>query len=427
VNSSAAPSLEATPGPASLRVNFSWTLLGNVLYAAAQWAMLVVMAKLTNAESVGRFALGLAVTAPVLMFTNLQLRAVQSTDASRRVRFGDYLGVRIATSAVALLVIGGIVTVSGYPRQTAFVVLAVGLAKVVESLSDVLYGLFQQHERMDRIAHSMIARGTLALAALGLAIWFTRSVLIGVLGMALAWALVLVVSDLPGRSIDGERPPDMRGWRVRALDWIQISATGFPLGVVMLLISLNVNIPRYFIEAANGERALGLFAALSSVLVAGNIVVNALGQSASPRLAKLWADGRRQAFHTLVLKLLVVGVALGASGIVAAAAIGRPFLAIVFTPEYAEQSSVFTVLMISAAIGFVGSFLGYALTAVRAFAVQVPLFAVSCLATAIVSWLAIPRFGLFGAAYALVASAIVQTAGTAAALLTATRRVEPAP
>ncbi|MGI8856402.1 MAG: hypothetical protein ACR2JW_11675, partial [Thermomicrobiales bacterium] len=57
------------PGARSLRANFSWTFVGNVVYAACQWGMLVVLAKLGSPEVVGQFALGLAITAPVIMLT----------------------------------------------------------------------------------------------------------------------------------------------------------------------------------------------------------------------------------------------------------------------------------------------------------------------------------------------------------------------
>src|SRR5690349_21224091 len=79
----------------SLRTNFIWTFLGNVVYAGCQWGMLVVLAKLGSPEIVGQFALALAVTAPVFMFTNLQTRGVQATDARKEYAFGDYLALRL--------------------------------------------------------------------------------------------------------------------------------------------------------------------------------------------------------------------------------------------------------------------------------------------------------------------------------------------
>ena len=43
----------AVPG-ASLRWNFSWTFVGNIIYSGCQWGMLVVLAKVGNPEMVGQ-------------------------------------------------------------------------------------------------------------------------------------------------------------------------------------------------------------------------------------------------------------------------------------------------------------------------------------------------------------------------------------
>ena len=71
----------ARPAPLSLRRNFAWGLTGNVVYAACQWSMLALLARLTWPEVVGRYALGLAIGTPIFLFANLNLAQVQATDA----------------------------------------------------------------------------------------------------------------------------------------------------------------------------------------------------------------------------------------------------------------------------------------------------------------------------------------------------------
>src|SRR3982751_3860284 len=142
------PSVRATAAgrhALSLRANFSWTFAGNVVYAGCQWGMLMVLAKLGNPLMVGQYALGLAVTAPVIMLSNLQLRGVLATDARETHRFSTYLALRVWTTAAAVLAIAVIAVVAGYRRQTALVVVAVGLMKAVESISDITYG-YQQRQ-----------------------------------------------------------------------------------------------------------------------------------------------------------------------------------------------------------------------------------------------------------------------------------------
>ena len=413
--------------PLTLRRNFSWTFTGNLIYAASQWGMLVVLAKLGSPEMVGQFTLGLAVTAPVIMFTNLQLRSIQATDAKGDYVFSDYLGLRLIGTGLALLIIAGITLKAGYRWETSLVILAIALAKAFESISDVFYGLIQQHERMDRIAIALMIKGPLSLLLLGIGVSLTGSVVGGAIGLAIAWGLVLFGWDIRnGRLIlknsshgrDGEdllvadaepakrqNPlyPRWEGKTLSKLVWLAL-----PLGFVMMLISLNTNIPRYFIERYLGERELGIFAAMSYLMVVGQMVVSALAESASPRLAKYYAAGNSTAFGTLMLKLVGVGLMLGAGGVFVAVVAGRPILTLLYKPEYADRADLFLWLMVAAGILYVSAFLGYGITAARYFRVQMPLFVLVTGSSAFACFWLIPTQGVLGAAIALIVGAIVQ-------------------
>ena len=142
-------------GALPLRYNFAWNLFGSGVYALCQWAMVIVLAKMGSQEVVGRFAFGLSIAAPILMLSNLQLRQVQASDAINKYAFGDYFTVRWLTTSMALLVIAGVCFFARRGSYASWVLLVIGLAKAVESIGDVIHGLFQKHERMDIIAISM--------------------------------------------------------------------------------------------------------------------------------------------------------------------------------------------------------------------------------------------------------------------------------
>jgi O-antigen/teichoic acid export membrane protein len=402
------------PSTLSLRANFAWTFAGRMVYAGCQWGMLTVLAKLTGPELVGRYALALAVTAPVFMLTNLQLRGVQATDARREYAFGHYLSLRLAMTALALTLVAGLVLFGGYRIEVAAVVLAVGLAKAVEAVSDVYFGYLQGRERMDVSARALILKGVLSLAAMAGAVILTGSVLWGALALAAAWAAVFGVYVLRHAGTvaadDGAESSLRPLWHWRhmtGLAWLAL-----PLGLVMMLISLNTNIPRYFIENTLGEAGLGYFAAMASFQVAGTTVVGALGQAASPRLAQYYAAGRRPEFARLLARMVMMGAALGVAGVGASLIVGRPLLMLLYRPEYAERPDVFVWLMVAAGLSYVASFLGYGMTAARRFGPQLPLFAatVAVCATACALW--VPRVGMVGAAWSLAAMAVVQSVGS---------------
>ena len=425
------------PKSLTLRQNFSWTFVGNIIYAGSQWGMLVVLAKLGSPEMVGQFTLGLAVTAPVILFANLQLRQIQTTDVERRYQFGDYFGLRLICAGLSLLTICLITLTAGYRWETSLVILVIGVAKVLESISDVFHGLFQYHERMDRIAISLMIKGPLSLLMLGIGLWLTGDVLGGTVGLAAIWALVLVLYDIPNGVAVLKAVTDHETAVPSQQHWLQPSfnlanlrslvSLSLPLGLVMMLISLNVNIPRYFIEHHLGDRELGIFSALSYLMVAGNIVVSALGQSASPRLAQYYAAGKSKDFQNLLVKTVLIGALLGSSSILMAAIAGQQILTLLYRPEYAERGYLFLLLMVAAGIGYVASFLGYGMTAAQYFRVQLPLFIAATGISALTCFWLIPSQGLIGAAIAAIISAIVQAIFSLGVIIHAIRQLTKSP
>ena len=392
-----------------LRRSFAWLLTGNVAYAACQWGVLVAFARLGTPESLGRFALGLAISAPVVQFLSLQLRAVLATDAVGEHSFRDYFALRILTSLLALPVIAIVVAAAGYGREAALVILVVGAAKVVESLGDIIHGLFQQRERMEKIALSRSMKGVLSLAAVVVAMALTGDVLLAAAAMGAAWAVALMLYDLPCASrLLRALPGDGLGPRWDRSRQKRLVRTALPLGVVMLLVSLHANIPRYFLETHRGEEALGIFAALGYVVVAGNQVAIALWQAATPRLSRRLAAADFAGFRLLIGKLVLVAVGLGLAGLLVAVVAGGPLLELIYGATYAEYSSLFTILMAAAGAMYLSSLFGHALTAAREFDIQLPLSLVFALVTlGLCVWL-IPTFGLEGAGWSVLVAAAVQ-------------------
>ncbi|MGD0832739.1 MAG: hypothetical protein ABR907_17535, partial [Terracidiphilus sp.] len=190
---------------------------------------------------------------------------------------------------------------------------------------------------------------------------------------------------------------------------------------------LNTNIPRYFIEHWAGTRALGFFAAIAYLMVAGNLVINALAQAALPRLAMYRAGAKLRDFRELLLRLSLVAGVLGSLSVLVAQLAGKQVLSIMYRADYAEYSAVFTWLMAAAGIGYLASIMGCGMTAARLFNPQLPLNLIVVTVCAGASWCWIPTYGLRGAAWALFAAAAVQFLASLFVLLRALRPAnEPA-
>ncbi len=396
-------------GGLSLKSNFIWTFFSNVIYAGCQWLMLIALAKLGTPETVGAFALGLAVTGPILMFTNMQLRGVQVTDAKREYEFGDYLGLRLISIVLSLVVFGIIVLVSNYSPTTAIVVFIIGITKLFDSLSDIIYGLLQQREKMDRIAISRMLQGTLQLSVLSLILWLTHNLIFAVLGMAIISGFITLIYDIPNAihilKMETNNSDSIRRSGIQLLhpNWckknlFKLIKICFPLGLVMLAVSLNVNTPQYFIENKLGVYELGVFAALMSLTMIDTQVISALGQVASSRLSQYFANGEIKSFQVLMLQLVAIGAFIGGLVMLISLYFGKKIITSFFGVEYARYFTTFIWLMIGSWIANVTMILGYGITSARRFNVQLTIAVVVLLVTVILCYALIKPMGVLGVA-----------------------------
>jgi O-antigen/teichoic acid export membrane protein len=196
-----------------------------------------------------------------------------------------------------------------------------------------------------------------------------------------------------------------------------------PLGVISMLVSLNGNITRYFVEAHRGSAELGIYSAVASLLSAGTLVVSAYGQSLFLPVAKACVSANRNEFRKFVLLTVFLGGVLGSCAVLISIFFGAAILTHLFRPEYARYAGVLVRLMIAGTIAFIASGLGFVMTAARSLRPQVPLLVIVGAATAVSSAFLIPKFGLIGAADASLLASIVQLVGTGVILLRVDRRL----
>lgn len=420
------PSLASGDHRLSLVGNFRWAMAGNILYALCQWGMLSVLARLGTPEAVGQFALGLSIAAPIMALAMLQLRSLQVTDVHKTYSFGDYFGTRIAWTIVGLLAIV-VCAIAGSPdRVTLWVVVLVGLMKAIDSASDIVRGLFQQLERMDLASISLIVKGAGSLLALAVVMWASQNIVLASAAAAMMWMVSFVIYDLPyakrllmSHSTTGANLGRVNPRFSRKAFW-QLTWTALPLGVVMAVITLQTHIPRYVLQSFAGTGFLGYFTAIVSPMMAGMMVTAAMGQSASPKLARYFAEDLN-AFIRLLLRLSAISAAVGVAMIAVAFVLGDRILWVLYGVEYTTYHREFIVVAIAWGLQMISSCWGYGLTAAHYFRTQVLLTAASCLATLGAAFVLVPRYGVMGAVLSVLVTSLTTAVGFTAAMLWAVR------
>jgi O-antigen/teichoic acid export membrane protein len=379
--------------------------------------MLIALVKLGGPSTAGQFTLALALCSPAFVLANLQLRGIQATDATAEYLVQDYLALRLVTTLLALAAVSSIAFASGNRGTALLVVVAVACAKGIEAGSDLLFGYLQKHERMDRVAASLMLKGVLSILAVyvGYIVW--HSLFAAVCLMCGVWVALLAGFDLVNcmrarglyRDYASRFRPRFDAGRLKGMAVLLA-----PVGIAMMLNSLTANVPRYAIEHHSGRHILGLFGGLCYIQAAAITLAAAMGQASGPRLAHHYSAGDKRAFIRLLAHLLgVVGVA-GAIGTWGAWLGGSRFLATLYTQEYGRYAFELLLLMLAAAVGMQVAVLNDCALAMRLMRPQVLIFAATLACTVLGCALMVGRYGLRGVAVAILLASVVQLAATAA-------------
>lgn len=401
--------LEKPPGEPkrlSLRVNFSWTFLGMVFRQVSAVLVLMLLAKWGSEELVGTYSLGLALVAPVLAFSDLELGGLLITDQSPTVPYGRFVALRIIGTLAALVVIAGIIFFqqSHEPFNTRIVLILVSAGGCVTAMRDIFLAIMRRYERMDLSGIAEMLAGVVPCVAFAGIFYFLRSFPLSMLALLVGRLAMMLIYDIPScqRMVTHTPGASMRpDWAIRPLVALVGSAT--PLALARMANMISVNLPRYFLDGFYGKRELGYFSAMAFFATAALLLANTLGTAALPRLAYCFARDRC-GFRYILKRMMGVAIVLGGSAIGIGYLLGPWLLTVFFRPDYASYGDDFVLMMVALTLQFVVSFLNQALVASRAFRNLVLVNWVNLAFGTFVFWVFVKSAGIRGACIGLIVS-----------------------
>jgi O-antigen/teichoic acid export membrane protein len=385
-------------------------MAGQVGFAALSWGATVVLARADHGgRLVGHFAIASAVTVPIMVLFNLQLRTVVVSDARNEHEFADYLGLRVITVCLALASMLAVGALGSFDSEARYALFCLCGVRVLDGLGDIVHAYMQRFEKLNLMAVSLLVRGIFTVAGIGIgmavfkSLWAAVCCMFGLLLFEIAvfqrWAIKRTRNEIAQDNPAWVRLPP----RFRAQNLRSIFILAMPLGISAVIGAFAAQVPLYIIDHKYGSEALGKFAVIYNPLMAMPIFIVAafegvlaqLSAAAATKNLILWRHllGRLIGFASFSAIALILGVRV----------FGDLFLQMVYGPSYASQARVFLVLSIGVGTGFVTTVLAASVLANRRFTtiLVVSLFQLPVAVALFYGF--IDRFGLVGAGYALIA------------------------
>jgi len=375
--------------------NVGYVGISNVIYAASQWGIMVLVTKLSNIENVARLSLGLAVVTPIMLFLGAGLRVFISIDVQRKYAFGDYIGVRIITSLIGFLAILLFGFISGYSQNALIVIFLIAAVKVIEGFQEVCWGINQRVDFMDPVGISRLLRSVTCLLAIALGLLISGDLIVGILLWIAFWLLILFAYDLPHA-----RRTEPLIYRFEGEKSKRILTQIIPLALISGLVALNDKATQYQIAGLLGESAVGYYSPLAYVIQGVGLGITSIAESTMPRLA-MYYHSNRKGYVRGTLLLIGTGALIGTLVMIVFGLLRNTLLPLLYTREFLNYGDLFLLLLVIGIIRFTQTGLGVAVTSAGRFYQQAPHLIFSLLIVLVTGWLLIPLYGLNGAAYSV--------------------------
>lgn len=370
-----------------------WLLGGNIIFAFSQWLILTLIAKLCTARELGEYSYAMSIIAPVFMLTNLQLRPIFVADynSDKHYDYGSFFGLRFYSNVLGfiLVILWGMFS----HIDSIWIIAFVAFTKCLEGISDIIYGWYNALDKTELITRSLTAKAIFSVILLGAILSFSKSLIYGLIGIFIAYLVVMLVIDFKAINVKKQ----WLVWQLQAAK--QIIMYALPLGFTVMLVSLQTNLPRYFIEKYDSIENVGVFTVFGYFIVVGGIAINSVCQYLSPHYAQSWYEASKKHFFKLFYMSYVIAGSFGLISFVLTYFWGAELLGLIYGDKFNHELATLNIIILSGIFIYLSVVNGYIMTSLKIIKVQVPMFLGLLAITFVSSFLLIPKYHLIGAAW----------------------------
>ena len=391
----------------TMKKDYLWNTIGVFAQNAISPLLLIAITRVNGIDGSGLFSFAFSLA---IIFWTLGMwggRTYQVSDTKSEFSQQSYVMVRVVLSIVML--VGALLfsIVNQYDVMKTAIILALVLFKVIESISDAIYGVLQVHGKLYVVGKSLLYKALFGFTAFLVVDIWTSSILLGSLAIVAANVLVFVLYDLRLTKKEEHLAIPFSQITLYVKRAIAIMKQCAPVFAVAFLIVFSLNIPRYFIDVY-AENEIAYFGILAMPITLIALVMSFILQPNIVGLAGLYAHKKYQEFNTIVVRIIGITIGIGFAVFVIAFLIGIPALQLVFNVDFSDYKDALMVMIAGGIVNAIVSVFINILVVMRHFKAQFYILLGTNVALAIAAFVTVQMYGLLGGIYLFTITNVLQ-------------------
>lgn len=316
-----------------------WNTVGNLVYCICQWVITILAVKLDSYGAAGYLSLAMSTSSTFSTIAMFSMRNYQVSDVKNEFKDAEYLGSRLITSVIAI-VLCALFAINSTSVYQMLCIDAFMVIRIAESIVDVIHGINQKFDRYDLIGKSYLLRGIATDVAFIAGFVFFKDILVAIALTGVANIALVFLYDVRKTSKLEKLSMVVKDRNIAILlkKCTPIVATSFLLSLIPLL-------PRTAVQTMLGNEILGIYSSIASPTLVVQVFATYAFNPLIPKIAVLFNEKRYDAFLSVFHKVLLFFVGFAVVVYAGAFVLGRWGLNLLYGASILESYELFMPLV----------------------------------------------------------------------------------
>ena len=374
--------------------DFIWNLIGTSINSFNSLFFMIVINHINLKSEAGVFTYAYSLICLFFILATFYNRVYQISK-SDKFSSKDFILYRVLSSIFTVIIVFLFSIINGYNLFKLSVIMLICLFRMIEAVSDAVYGVLQYKGYLYKSGISLSLKGIIGLIGFTLVDYFTKSI-------TLALVSLIILNLAFFYFYDYKNVKEYLNGKVSFNNILLILKETLPIFIYSFLAMYVANICKYMLDYFDTEEAQNIFGIIfmpSTVigLCSAYIVVPIITS-----LNDLLKSKKYKEFNMLVSKMMIILVGVGVVAIIAAYVLGIPVLNVLYGMDLSNYKNLLLLVLVGATFYTLANVYSQVLVLLNVHKMQTLIYVVMSIVSTIICYFLISNYKLSGSVYSYV-------------------------
>ena len=382
--------------------NFIWNILGTSSNAFSSLFFMIMVTRINGVDNAGIYTIAFS-TACILYIIGIYAGRIFQVTENEKINDKEFIVNRIISCCLMLIISLLFIIIKQYNIYKALIFVILCLYKALEAFSDVLYGIMQKNNLLNKVGKSMLSKALISLISFFIIDFFTKNLCFSCLMIVISNILIIIIYDIKNiyKITDLKQKVNMK-------NILKIFKTGFFVFAISFLGIYIMNAPKYAIDDYLNENIQAIFGIIimpaTVVGLFAQFIIHPYLNTIVDLYKKNDVNGMKKIIRNIIFAILILGLLC----VIGAYLLGIPVLQIIYGIDLNTYKYNLVCILIASTLSVIASIYSSLLTTIRKTFIQFIIYCINAVIAICSSYLLTYKFEINGATIAYFIIMLVQ-------------------